>query len=101
VSASQPLEVLRPWTKKELTLALPHLESMNPGSAFFFGAPEVHDGLDGDPLTVVGTNMSGLWFVLADDGSIHLVDDVERELGMKLFPSVEALVETLRPQNAP
>jgi hypothetical protein len=82
-----------------LVLSLPKLGSMSPGLAVLWRDPETHEGADGDALTVVGSNMAGLWFVLAADGSVHLVDDCERELGTKLFPSAEAFAAELRRQN--
>lgn len=84
---------------RELRLDLPKLGAMSPGLASVFRQPETHESADGDALSVLGTNMAGLWFVLADDGSVHLVDDCERELGTRVFPSVEAFAEELRRQN--
>jgi hypothetical protein len=46
-----------------------------------------------------GTATAGLWFVHADDGSIHLVDDCERELGLEIFPALDAFVNEIARQN--
>jgi hypothetical protein len=85
---------LAAFTRRELRLELPRLGPMSPGLVWINEEPETEDG-----LCVLGTNMAGLWFVLADDGSIHLVDDVERELGTKVFADVDAFAKELARQN--
>ena len=73
---------------------------MNPG-LIQIGAdqPESIENADGESMTVLGTNTAGLWFVHAEDGSIHLVDDCERELGLEIFPTLEAFVREISRQN--
>jgi hypothetical protein len=90
---------LRPLAGRQLRLALPALGAMNPGLAWISNVPEQQATADGDPLEVLGTNMAGLWFVLHDDGSVHLVDDCERELGTVIFATIDAFAEELRRQN--
>src|SRR5262245_20560914 len=71
---------LRAFAQRQLHLELPRLGNMSPGLAWIWTKPKTIDDGDGGALTVVGTNMAGLWFAVADEGSIHLVDDCEREL---------------------
>jgi len=84
---------------RELELSLPKLGALSPGIAHIWREPEVELTADGDELVVLGTNAAGLWFVLAPDGMIHLIDDAERELGTILFPSVAAFAKELARQN--
>ncbi|MDX2011172.1 MAG: hypothetical protein SFW67_13315 [Myxococcaceae bacterium] len=91
--------MLRPLAGLELRLTLAKLGPMNPGLAQVWRTPERSEGVQGEPFTVLGSNGSSLWFALAEDGSVHLVDDVERELGARIFPTVDAFAEELRRQN--
>lgn len=89
--------VLQPLAGPELRLRLTTLGPMNPGLVQLWRTPERHLGSEGEPLTVLGTTAGGLWFVLADDGSVHRVDDVA--LGTRSFPTVDAFATELRNQN--
>jgi|SRR5579859_643736 len=98
-SVGDAAAALRPFVGRELRLALPAMGPMNPGLAWISKVPEQHATPDGEPLEVLGTNMAGLWFVLDDDGSVHLVDDCERELGTVIFATVNAFAAELARQN--
>lgn len=94
------LAKLGPWRGRELTLDLPNLGPPNPGVAWF-SEPETRPASDDEDLLVLGNNLSGVLFVLASDGSVHWVDDVELELGLVLFPGIDELVAELERQNGP
>src|SRR5687768_17546933 len=95
----QSASPLDPFRGRELRFELPELAASNPGLAWIHREPETHESSDGEMLTVIGSNMAGLWLALAGDGTVHLVDDAERELGMKIFASVAALAAELGRQN--
>lgn len=90
---------LLPFAKRQLRMEIPRLGAQSPGLAWLFATPEIEESADGEKFTVLGNNMAGLWFVLADDGSIHLVDDCEREYGEKIFDSIAELASDIARQN--
>lgn len=90
---------LAAFAGRESVLSLPKLGPLDPGRVEIYRTPETVPGDDEEELTVLGTNTAGLWLVLAPDGSIHLVDDCERELGTRVFESVGAFAAELSRQN--
>jgi hypothetical protein len=98
-SASQGTIALKALSQRQLRLELPRLGAMSPGHVWIWKEPETHDDDAGRALIVLGSNMAGIWFVLGDDGAVHLVDDCERELGMKVFASVGAFADEVTRQN--
>jgi hypothetical protein len=98
--ARRAIAALQPFVQRELRLDLPQLGPSNPGLAWIDRDSEIHSDTDGTPMTVIGGNLAGLWFVLAKDGSIELVDDAEHERGTTVFASVAALAEEFARQNS-
>lgn len=92
------MSALSKWAGREWKLAVPELKAMSPGRVLLFATSEDAPDLHAD---VIGTNAAGLLIVVDREGRVHVVDDVERELGEIAFENVEALAAALTKQNPP